>query len=85
LATKAGIVVAGSFAGNPKKATVTFATSFADASYAVVLTCVTTNDKAFTPSVESQAAGSFVINMTVNSITNLTQVNWAATYNGEAG
>ena len=63
----------------------TFAASFASSSYAVVLTCVTVNDKAYTPSIESQAADSFIINMTVNNINNLTQVNWAATYNGEAG
>jgi hypothetical protein len=84
LVQKAGVVLAASFAGNPKKATVSFATAFADANYAVTPCAVTTNSKTFAIGVESQLAGSFVINMGANNITDLVQVDWHATKNGES-
>lgn len=83
LATKSGVELNAAFAGNPKKVTVTFGTAFADANYSPVIVCETVSDAAFTPVVESVAAGSFVINMTVNNITNLTAVRWTATKHGE--
>lgn len=75
---KAGNVASGSFAGTPRKVTVTFATPFGSAAYGVVLSPVTTGDVTFAPAVESQLAGSFVINMGANTITGLTQCNWLA-------
>lgn len=83
---KAGIVMAGSFAGTPiKKATVTFATPFVDADYAVVLQPVTqVNGAQYCPNIESQLAGSFVISMGTNAIGNLIQVNWTAVKSGES-
>lgn len=84
LGHKAGLVVAGSFSGNPKKATVNFSTAFADANYAVVVTSVTTSNTSYAPAIESQLAGSFVINMETNNIVNLTQVNWVAMKTGES-
>lgn len=84
LAHKAGRQLAAGFAGNPKKATVTFSAAFPSANYAVVLTAVTTNNKQFAMSVESQVAGSFVINMGTNNIVDLTQVNWIAMVDGES-
>lgn len=83
LATKAGTVAAGSFAGNPKTATVTFGAAFSDAGYAVTLMAVTTGNKSFAPAVETQLAGSFVIMLGSNSTANLTQVNWIAVKTGE--
>ena len=83
LQSKAGRVAAASFTGNPKKATVTFATAFADANYAAVVTAVTSNGKTFSPNVETQVAGSFVINLGTNNKTDLVQVNWIATKDGE--
>lgn len=82
LKIKSGTVAAGSFSGNPKKATVTFTTAFSDALYAPSLICVTTGNQ-FSPSVETKVAGSFVINMGVNSISTLTSVEWTATPHGE--
>lgn len=84
LVQKAGVVLNASFAGNPKKATVTFATPFADANYAVVLTAETTGNIAYIPVVESKVAGSFVIDVTANNIPNLTAINWIATKTGES-
>ena len=82
LATKSGKVLAASFAGNPKKATVTFTTAFASANYSVVITPVAS--AGFSPTVESQLAGSFVINMQANNVGALTSANWVAVLNGES-
>lgn len=85
LTTKSGIVASGSFAGNPKKATVTFATAFPNALYSVVITAVdAAGATTYSPNVQSQVAGSFVITMGTNNISNLTQVNWIAVANGES-
>jgi hypothetical protein len=83
LAHKAGSVLAVTFAGDPKKATVTFGTAFSNANYSVTLSCVTAGNQ-YAPSVESQIAASFVINMGANSIGSLTQVNWTAVQHGES-
>lgn len=85
LVHKAGQVLAVSFAGNPKKATVTFSTPFSDANYAVALTPVISVSGAhYVPNVESQLAGSFVINMGTNFITSLVSCAWVAIKNGES-
>jgi hypothetical protein len=80
LITKSGIVTAGTFAGNPKKATVTFTTAFASANYSVNIT----GSDGRTWTVESKVAASFVINANAN--TALTgDVYWQAKLNGEVG
>ncbi len=78
LKTKAGSVAAGSFAGNPRKSTITFAAAFADANYAVVIT----GEDSRTWTVESKVSGSFVIN--ANSNVGLAGTTyWIATAYGE--
>lgn len=62
LKEKSGSVAVGSFAGNPKKATVTFATAFVDANYTPIITC----GDARIASYETLAAGSFIINLNAN-------------------
>jgi hypothetical protein len=84
LAQKAGRVLAASFSGTPKKATVTFSAAFSDANYAVTVTPLTTNNRGYAPFVESQAAGSFTINLGSNITSDLTQVNWIAMKDGES-
>jgi len=79
LSQKAGVVAGGSFAGNPKKATVTFATPFADANYSIAIIGATA---ARTWSVESVVAGSFVINANANLVF-AGNVYWTATKHGE--
>lgn len=75
---KAGTVAAGSFTGNPKKATVTFAAAFPDTNYAIVITGADARSWTW----ESKAAGSFVINANANAA--LTgNTDWIAIYNGE--
>lgn len=81
---KSGRVLVGSFTGNPKKATVTFGTAFADTDYSAVATAVTTNNRVYTCAVESPLAGSFVINLGSNLTTDLAYVSWHATKAGEA-
>ena len=79
LTTKAGSVVNSSFAGNPKKATVTFSTAFPNTSYAIVIT----GEDARSWTIESKAVGSFVIN--ANSNTALAGTTyWIATAYGES-
>jgi hypothetical protein len=80
---KADGVVAGSFAGNPKKYAVTFSVAYADTNYSISLTPVTINDATYAPVVESKTNTGFTINMGVNNITNLTEVLWATTPYGE--
>lgn len=84
LVHKAGRVAVGSFAGNPKKATVTFAAAFADADYGVTVTAVTQNNKQFAPVIESQVAGAFTINLGSNNSNDLLYMNWVAIKSGES-
>jgi hypothetical protein len=85
LLTKAGKVLNASFTGNPKKATVTFSTPFADANYAITLTpIINANGVRYAPNVESQLAGSFVITMGANNIGDLISCAWMAIQTGES-
>lgn len=78
LPTKANTVLAGSFTGNPKKATVTFSTPFADANYSIALSAA--NARTFT--IENKTPNGFVINTNAN--TALTgSVDYTATKHGE--
>jgi hypothetical protein len=63
LTTKSGNVANTTFAGNPKKATVTFSTPFPNNNYAITIT----GEDSRTWTIESKAAGSFVINANSNS------------------
>ena len=84
LEKKSGRILVGSFSGNPRKATVTFAGAFGDANYAVTVTAVSTvSGQTYDANVENQLAGSFVINLGANQTTNLVQVNWVAVKDGE--
>lgn len=83
LVHKAGHELNAAFTGNPKKATVTLSGAFADANYAAVATVLTTG-AAFGISIESQVAGSFVLNANANNIGGLVQVNWVAIKDGES-
>jgi hypothetical protein len=76
---KSGTISGSTFAGNPKKATVTFATAFANTNYAITISSDT--NRTFT--WESKAAGSFVINSNANTAFNAGNVNWTATEYGE--
>jgi hypothetical protein len=79
LTTKAGSVANTSFSGNPKKATVAFATAFGSTNYAITVT----GEDARSWTIESKLAGSFVIN--ANSNTNLSGTTyWTAIAYGES-
>jgi hypothetical protein len=78
LAIKSNTVSAGSFTGNPKKATVTLTTAFPDTNYSIVVT----GEDSRAWSVESKLVGSFVINS--NSNTALAgNTYWIATSYGQ--
>jgi len=84
LGMKADHVVAASFAGNPKKASVVFATAYTNADYSISLTCVTSFHVQFSPAVENKTAAGFTINMGANNINGLVEVLWIAAPYGEA-
>lgn len=70
---KSGVEASGSFSGNPLVATVTFGTAFSDANYSASIIGV--DERTWT--VDSQAAGSFVIN--TNAAQSITaNVSWTA-------
>jgi hypothetical protein len=71
-------VAAGSFAGTPKKATVTFTTAFADTSYDITITGTDVRSWSW----ESKVAGSFVINTNANTAPT-GDVDWQAIHAGE--
>jgi hypothetical protein len=78
--TKSGFVASGTFAGSPKKATITFTTAFSSTAYSIVVTGI--DARSWT--IESQLAGSFVINANANQA--LTgNVFWQAQFNAEVG
>jgi len=77
--TKSGRVAAGSFAGNPKKATVTFGVAFPNTNYNVTVTGADGRSWIY----ESKLVGSFVINTQANAV--LTgEVHWQAQADGES-
>ena len=73
---RTGVLIPGDFAGNPKKATVTFLVAYPNTNYVITADIATINDKVFGHTLESKAAGSFVINLSTNNIANLTEVLW---------
>jgi hypothetical protein len=73
---KSGRVLAASFAGNPKKATVTLNTAEPDTNYNIQLTPESTGS-GFAPTVETKTTGSFVINTQTNNISGLVLMGWA--------
>ena len=79
LKDKSGRVLPGSFAGNPKKATVTFSTAFPDNNYAISISGL--DGRVWLP--EAVAAGSFVINAQAN-LALVGLVYWTAIYQGES-
>ena len=81
LTTKSDEESAGSFAGNPKKKTVTLATAFSDANYSVAVIGQGADSRTWT--IESKLAGSFVINANSNPALTL-PVLWIAIKHGEA-
>lgn len=76
---KSGLITAGTFTGNPKKATVTFSVAFPNTNYSIAIT----GADGRTWTYESKLAGSFVINANAN--TALTgEVSWTAISTGES-
>lgn len=80
LKQKNGSVTGTTFAGNPKKATVTFATPFADNNYAVTIT----GEISRSWSIESKTASGFKINANANAAFTSSNVFWMAGQIGES-
>jgi len=78
LATKSGTVAGATFAGVPRKATVTFGTAFVSTAYSITITGE--NSRSWT--YESKAAGGFVINANSGAAV-AGEVSWQAIFTGE--
>ena len=78
LSTKAGTVAGSSFSGNPKKYTLTFGSSFADANYSISISSEINRNFTY----ESKTASGFVINANANA--SFTEdVDWICIKHGE--
>jgi hypothetical protein len=82
LLKRTGFEVAGSFAGNPKKATVTFTNALPDLNYSITAT-VDSVARNIIPVYENKAVGGFDINLGTNNMAGISQVSWQAIANGE--
>jgi hypothetical protein len=80
---KAGILIPGNFSGTPRKATVTFTTPYPDTNYSISIDAVTMNEITYPVTVESKAAGSFVVSLGSSNIAHLVEVGWSTTATGE--
>ncbi len=80
---KSGVIIPGSFSGNPRVATVTFGTAFPDTNYAVDVEAVTINGRRYTLNVENKVAGSFDVGLGSSNIADLVEVGWQAIDTGE--
>jgi len=74
---KAGVLASTDFTGNPKKATVTFASAFSSTSYSITVTGVDARTWAY----ESKTTGGFVINANANAALT-SEVSWKAALSG---
>lgn len=82
---KSGIVPAASFAGNPKKATVTFVTAYPDTNYAVAHVIYTNGaaNAAYIATIENKTVNGFDISLHTGNIGNVVDVEWITRPVGE--
>ena len=73
---KSGLLIPGSFAGNPKKATVAFSSAYPDTAYTIATGLSTAADKQFVPVIENKLATGFTVNLGANNIANLVEMYW---------
>ena len=83
LSPKSGLLVPGDFSGNPKVASVAFATAYPDTSYIVSLGVETSNNKTYAPAVQNKTAAGFDLSLGSNSLTNFIGASWHTTGVGE--
>jgi hypothetical protein len=83
--TKAGVVAAAAFSGNPSTVTVSFATPFpAGTSYALLLTAVTDDDKkTASPTVLAKSEAGFTVTLGNGGSSHVVEVDWLARPVGE--
>lgn len=84
LAAKSGRKLASAFTGAPMQTTVSFGTAFPDTNYAIQLTAEGSGNKHWSPQYNSKTSGGFTIELGSNDKTNLVEVSWTATVDGEA-
>jgi hypothetical protein len=82
-ALHAGVIIPGSFSGNPKTATVTFGTAYPDTTYTVVADAVTDGSKSYGLAIESKTVNGFTVNLHSNNLAGLVEVDWHTALSGE--
>jgi len=84
-AIKAGIVLKASFAGNPRKATVTFTTPYPDTNYSIAHVIYTdgSSNAAFIATVENKTVNGFDLSLHSGNINDVIDVEWITKPVGE--
>jgi hypothetical protein len=80
---KAGVALAASFSGSPKKSTVTFASPYGSTAYAVIFSPITDGSRTFSPSAETKTVSGFTVNLNNNNLAGLLEIDWHTTQSGE--
>ena len=80
---KSGKLIPSNFSGNPKRATVTFSTAFADAGYVPIPVAISDGSRSFSPSPEVKTSSGFVVNLNANNLAGLIEVGWHAIVTGD--
>jgi hypothetical protein len=80
---KSGKIIPGSFSGNPKQASVTFAVAFPDTNYSLAAEAVMINNRSYGLRIEDKLATGFTVDLGSNNISDLVEVTWSAIANSE--
>lgn len=81
--TKAGTLIPASFSGEPKVAAVVFASAF-PGGYSLTVDIVTSDNVAFSHTIQNKSSSGFAVNVVSNTLTGLVEVNWSAVQDGES-
>jgi hypothetical protein len=82
-ALRAGVLIPGNFAGNPKKATIVFSTAYGSTAYSITALAETDGSKSFSIATESKTVNGFTVNLHSNNLAGLVSVGWHTALNGE--
>jgi hypothetical protein len=82
---KSGLALKATFPGNPKKATVTFATAYPDTDYSVnhVIHVSGSNNASYIATIENKTAAGFDISLHTGGINDVIDVEWTTRVIGE--
>ena len=79
---KSGITPPGLFSGNPKKATIVFASAYPNTSYSILFSPVSDGSRTVVASAENKTPSGFVLSLNTSNLANLIEVGWYTTILG---